>query len=305
MMRRKISICICFCLLAGVLFGCSKDKPNTSPTPDKKQEGMVTPSPTPKPIKNPEGDTVSGRFNPPTGYVRVASEAGSFAAFLQSHPLKEDGAPVLLFDGTERADAPQAAVLRLDISKTSNQQGPRALVRLRAEYLFAAGQTSQINYQFLSGFVFPFDKWCEGYRVEVDGKKVEWVLKDSPANDYAVLLSYLNTLFAYSNTSSLRAELQAVADIQAGDIFINGEAGAVMVMDVARAESTGEVVFLLAQSPSPTQEIYILNNSADSAISPWYSASDLPPLVTPTGSFTMEDLRRFNELPTGEAPAAD
>ncbi|MCL2748199.1 MAG: DUF4846 domain-containing protein, partial [Oscillospiraceae bacterium] len=264
------------------------------------------PTPTPPPIKVPTGATLQTRFHPPHGYVRTEADAGSFGAYLRALPLKGDGSRVLFYDGTERGDAPQAAVVSLSIDRTPLQQGPRAMVRLRAEYLYASGQTELIVYHFLSGFTFPFSKWCEGYRVEVDGSDVEWVSKGDPSDppDYDALLHYLATLFIYCNTQSmLLMDLVPASDMRQGDVFINKSSGAVMVVDTAVNEDTGDVVFMLAQSPMPTQEIYILQNRLKPALSPWYSMADLYPLLTPgDGSFESADLVRFNEQ---EPPTSD
>ena len=293
-MRRMLSVCVFFCLTAVLLSGCAQTpKPSNTPLPVETLEPLATPTPTPKPIKNPEGGILSARFNPPPGYTRQAQAEGDFGAYLQALPLKSDGSPVLMFDGSENPSAPQAAVL--DISKTSQQQGSRALVRLRAEYLFQTGQIDRITYHFRSGFVFSFVKWCEGWRVNVDGQNVEWVKKADPSGDHDALLSYMNTLFAYSNTLSLQAELQPAQDPRIGDIFINTQSGAVMIVDMAVSDDGTGRVFLLAQSPTPTQDIYILRNDADPALSPWYSASGLSTLTTPDGSFAWGDLRRFDE----------
>jgi len=279
-----------------MLSGCAGKKPAGSAPPPGGTPVPATPTPTPRPIKDPEGGTVSARFNPPPGYARTPLEDNSFGAYLRSLPLKADGEPVLLMDGTERPDAPQAAVLSISMCN-KNQQGPRALVRLRAEYLFQTGQAGRITYHFFSEFVFPFTKWCEGYRVNVDGRNVEWEKKAGPSGDHDALLSYLNILFAYSNAASLKKELQPATDMQPGDVFINDKS--VMIADMA-VNTAGETVFLLLQSPAPTQEIYILKNDNNPALSPWYSASELSPLVTPEGEFTLADLGRFDEQVNSE-----
>ena len=296
-MKKRLSLCFCLliCLMVGVLSACSKDDQDSSPPPSAAPPPVTTPVATWPPVIDPSGNTLLTRFNPPEGYVRVPVAEGSFGAFLRDLPLKEDGAPVLLLDGTARADVPQAAVILLDISGTSKQSGPRSMVRLRAEYLYSSGQTNLIVYHFLSGFTFPFSQWCEGYRVKVDGKQVEWVKSGDPSNDYKALLGYLNTLFVYSNTRALQLELMSANDAQLGDVFINSDSGAVMIADMAQNPNTGDTLFMLARGSSPTQDIYILQNVLDTSLSPWYSA--LYPLVTPEGEFTLEDLGRFNESP--------
>jgi hypothetical protein len=66
-----------------------------------------------------------------------------------------------------------------------------------------------------------------------------------------------------------------------------------MVMDVAIHESTGEKVFLLAQSYMPAQNIHLLKNWENSELSPWFSANFVEELITPEWTFKANDLRQF------------
>ncbi len=298
MKRTAIRMCAALLLMTICLTGCAKDssgdgKTTGSPTPAG-TEVSATPSQPPKPIKDAQGGTVITRFNPPAGYARVGSPAGSFGDYLQTLPLKEDGAPVLLFDGKQRQDAHHEAVIDLDIGKTDVQQGTDALIRLRAEYLFKTGKFDAISYHFMSGFECPFSKWAEGYRVKVSGKNVAWELKAEPSADYATFQKYLNTLFVYVNARSLPADLEIAGDMQIGDVFVNNESGGVMVIDMAESPGTGDTVFLLAQAKIPAQSIHILQNTANPALSPWYSYGELP-LTTPEGTYGANELFRFRE----------
>ncbi|MBK7139361.1 MAG: hypothetical protein IPH74_10160 [Bacteroidetes bacterium] len=68
---------------------------------------------------------------------------------------------------------------------------------------------------------------------------------------------------------------------------------AVIVVDVAKNEKTGETLFLLAQSYMPAQEIHLLKNPNDGGISPWYSADFGNVLITPEYTFTANQLKEF------------
>ncbi len=59
------------------------------------------------------------------------------------------------------------------------------------------------------------------------------------------------------------------------------------------APESGELVFLLAQSFMPAQEIHVLKNAVDPDKSPWVSAWFGATLVTPEWTFNAKDLKRF------------
>ncbi len=296
-MKKTVCLCLLAALLAGLLWGCAKDgKENVTSPPPASPTPTESPSPSPVSLKEPLGNTITARFLPPSGFTRVTSSVSSFGDYLQHLPLKEDGAPVLLFDGRERLDSAHEAVINMDIGKTDVQQGSDALIRLRAEYLYNVSHYDEINYHFLSGFLCSFSRWSQGYRVKVDGKNVEWEKKEDPSTDYATLQKYLNTLFVYANTRSLIAELSKAAGMQLGDVFINTEFGGVMIVDMAVHPDTQETVFMLVQAKIPAQELHILKNENDPSISPWYRASDIDPLVTPEGTYQKDDLMRFDEI---------
>ena len=80
------------------------------------------------------------RFSAAGGLTRVAVAPGSFGDWLRHLPLLPPGAPVHLFDGRlkPRQDV-HAAVVDLDVGTRDLQQCADAVMRLRAEYLFASG----------------------------------------------------------------------------------------------------------------------------------------------------------------------
>ena len=108
----------------------------------------------------------------------------------------------------------------------------------------------------------------------------------------------MQMVFNYCGTASLSKEMQTKSDLEtitAGDVFIQGgfPGHAVMVMDVAEHRDTGEKLFLLAQSYMPAQEMHILKNFNDDAISPWFSVNFVEQLNTPEWTFTKDDLKQF------------
>src|SRR5262245_29113468 len=95
----------------------------------------------------PTPDTLASRIAPPPGFERVAVERGSFAAWLRGLPLKAPGAPVLLHTGAPkpRQDV-HAAVVDIDVGTRDLQQCADAVMRLRAEWLFAGDRAREIAF---------------------------------------------------------------------------------------------------------------------------------------------------------------
>lgn len=238
------------------------------------------------------------RFNPPEGFQRIAYAYNSFGSYLRNVPLKPTESKVHLYDGTMKGyQGGAAAVLDIDVGDRDLQQCADAVMRLRAEYLFAEEKYDEIHFNLTNGFRVDFSQWAAGFRVKVEGNKTWWVHTAKPSKSYATFRRYLNFVFAYAGTLSLSKELKSVAldDLQAGDVFIQGGSPghAVLVMDVAELPASGEKVFLLAQSYMPAQDIHVLKNLNRSKISPWYSVKELDKLYTPEWTFSSTDLKRF------------
>jgi hypothetical protein len=149
------------------------------------------------------------------------------------------------------------------------------VIRLRAEYLFAAQKQNEIAFHFTSGDKAVWSDWKKGIRPTVRGNHVSWKAAAKPDSSYENFRRYLNTVFRYAGTLSLSKELTPVSDpsrVEIGDVFIQGGSPghAVIVADVAE-NNNGERVFLLAQSYMPAQQIEILRTPLFPR-SPWYPA---------------------------------
>ncbi|MFM7900491.1 MAG: DUF4846 domain-containing protein [Bacteroidota bacterium] len=250
------------------------------------------------PLEFPDGSTLMTAINTPPGYKRVPVENNSFEEYLRKLPLKPAGTPVRLYDGTLKGNQnAHVAVVDLPIGKKDLHQCADAVMRLRAEYLWKRGLYSQIHFNFTSGFRFDYSKWKEGYRIQMEGNKATWVKKANPSNTYTDFWKYMEMVFSYAGTSSLEKELKPVtlADMQIGDPFIKGgfPGHAVVVVDMAVHESTGEKLFLLAQSYMPAQETHVLKNPNDAGLSPWYALDFDGELTTPEWTFGRQQLKRF------------
>lgn len=248
----------------------------------------------------PNGTTVETRFKVPQGFVRKDAASNSFGSFLRKLPLKAHGSKVKLYNGAIKENHNvYEAVVDLDIGKKDLQQCADAVMRLRAEYLFKERKFDKIHFNFTNGFRVNYTEWVKGKRMVVKGNKTYWVQRESSSNTYDDLRKYLELVFTYAGTMSLKEELKPVKieDIQIGDVFIQGgqPGHAVIVVDVAENNSTGKKVFLLAQSYMPAQDIQILKNTKDSNLSPWYSFEIGEQLKTPEWIFSRNSLRRFEE----------
>jgi len=245
-------------------------------------------------------ETLAGRIAPPMGYRRLPAAPASFASWLRGLPLKPAGTPVRFHDGREkRYQAGAFAVIDLDVGAADLQQCADAVMRLRAEFLRAREREEAIAFDFTSGMRARWPEWRAGARPVVNGADVSWMPRRTSADrSYASFRRYLDAVFTYAGTISLRRELIHVADparIEPGDVFIQaGSPGhAVIVLDVAQNHG-GERVFLLGQSFMPAQDFHVLvNPGADG--SPWYTVQPDRPLVTPEWRFNWDDLRRFGD----------
>lgn len=246
---------------------------------------------------NEDGKVISERIDVPEGFVRIATEEGSFGEYLRRLPLKPHGSPVLYFNGEIKPAEVHVAVMDIDIGDRDLQQCADAVMRLRAEYLFSKGEFERIHFNFTNGFRADFSKWMQGNRVVINGNKTTWVKKTNESTDYQSFRKYLDIVFAYAGTASLTKELNPVAieDIQIGDIFIKGGSPGhcVIIVDMAINKETDEKLFLLAQSYMPAQEIHLLKNLNNDDGNPWYSLKDDESLDTPQWDFSIEQLMRF------------
>jgi hypothetical protein len=246
-------------------------------------------------------ESLAARVAPPPGHTREAAPAGSFAQWLRGLPLLPGRPDVLLFDGRRKANQEaHVAVVDLDVGRRDLQQCADAVMRLRAEYLFAAGRKDAVGFNFTSGDRASFARWAAGERPVVRGSRVFWRRSAAADASHASLRRYLDVVFGYAGSASLARELDPVDpddSLRAGDVFIEpGFPGhAVIVVDTAVDDSTRTRVFLLAQSYMPAQQAHILRNPGAPALSPWYPEGFGSVLVTPEWTFARRHLRRFRD----------
>lgn len=240
---------------------------------------------------------VADRFAPPAGAQRVTTKPGTFAHYLRHLPLKPEGSAVHLYDGRMKPrQGVHAAVVDLSVGKRDLQQCADAIMRLRAEHLFASGQQDAIAFHFTSGFRAEWKRWRAGERIRVNGNKCTWANTAAPDASHGQLLKYLDMVFTYAGTLSLAKELvpAGAKPVEAGDVLIQGGSPghAVIVIDVART-ADGRTFFMLAQSYMPAQEIHVLKNLVNPVLGAWFELGAGTQLRTPEWTFAWDDRRRW------------
>ena len=211
----------------------------------------------------------------PTGYTHIENGDESFATWLQNISLKKDN-KVLLFDGSLKPNqTAQFAVLDISVGNKNLQQCADAVMRLRAEYLFAQKKFSEIFFRDNGSGVY---KFSEPYT------------RDN-------FTKYLDKVFGMCGTASLVKQLKQknnFNDIKAGDVLIRGgfPGHAVMVMSVAENED-GKKIYMIAQSYMPAQDIHVLQNPMNENLSPWYEIIENDIIQTPEYTFRKNELMQW------------
>ena len=229
--------------------------------------------------------------------MREPAAAGSFAEWLRALPLQPGRPDVRLFDGRRKGNqAAHHAVVDIDTGARDLQQCADAVMRLRAEYLYARGSFDAVRFDVTTGPPASLSGWFAGDRAVVKRNAVTWVRTAAPDRSYASFRRFMDTVFNYAGSASLARQLRALPDrsaLRAGDVFIRGgfPGHAVIVLDTAR-HPDGRRAFLLAQSYMPAQEIHVLRNPSRTD-GPWYDLEFGPELRTPEWTFTAGELRRF------------
>jgi hypothetical protein len=218
----------------------------------------------------------------PNGFLRIKAGDNSFAYYLRNLELKTENNTVHLFDGSVKPNQyVHFAIIKMDAGTRDLQQCADAVMRLRGEYLWHQKRYKEIHFNFLG-----------------DGKPRFYTEYAGGDFSYKKFRKYMDYIFAYANTSSLKDELVSVKtdDIMPGDVFIQKGSPyghAVIVADVAVNQETGKKLFLIAQSFMPAQEIHILINENNTSLSPWYDSDFGETLVSPQWVFNKSDLMRF------------
>ena len=215
-----------------------------------------------------------GQIPLPEGYTRIPADKDPFIGFLRSTGLKKNKT-VYLFNGLPKANQKaQFAVLDIDVGNQDLQQCADAVMRLRAEYQFAAKDYGDIIFADNNGTSYTF----------------------GPPYTKAHFRNYLHKVFGICGSASLSKQLKPaeMADIRPGDVLIHGgfPGHAVIVMDAAE-NIQGDRIFLLAQGFMPAQDIHVLVNPVNGTLSPWYKAGQNKIIYTPEYVFYAKELKKW------------
>ena len=211
----------------------------------------------------------------PAGCARVNYPVSSFSQWLRNVNLKRNKT-VYKFDGNPKDNqTAQFAVLDIPVGNENLQQCADAVIRLRAEYLYNTGKFNEIVFTDNNNTAYRFQ---EPYtRRNLD--------------------KYLKRVFGMCGSASLSKQLKEhieMKNIKPGDVIIRGgfPGHAVIVMDVA-TNNKGKKFYLLAQSYMPAQDIHVLINPGNRALSPWYEVTDVTKIKTPEYTFSKYELKRW------------
>lgn len=234
----------------------------------------------------------------PKGFKRVPYSNGQFGAFLRAQQFDPDNI-VHLYNGELKSNQNVAfKVLNIDVGSKDLQQCADAVIRLRAEYLYKEKKYDQICFKFTTGQNACWKEYARGMRATLNGNNIVWKKSATPDSSYKNFRTYLDLVFNYCGTQSLNRDLKSPnknQKIEAGDVFIQSRqpyGHALIVMDVAE-DGDRNRIFLLAQSYMPAQQIHVLKNFNNTAISPWYSLKDTDVLNTPEWQFNAQDRKHF------------
>ncbi len=243
------------------------------------------------------GNTIQTRFKLPEGFTRIKVDSTSFGFYLRNLPLKKVGVNVYLFNGDLKSNqSVHEAVVDISVGNKDLQQCADAVMRLRSEYLFKQRKFSEIHFNFVSGFKADYVRWRNGERISV-GNTVSWVKKTGKDTTYKSFMVYLEKVYTYASTLSLAKELTPIKieEVEIGDVIIRGGSPghAITIVDMVKNEATGKKMMLLAQSYMPAQEIHVLKNTNNTAISPWFDLNEFDKIYTPEWTFEKTEIKRF------------
>lgn len=243
------------------------------------------------------GQEIESRIMPPPGSQRLKLSDDCFGDWLRNLPLKPGRPEVMLYNGQPKGNqGVHEAVVNIDVEPRDLQQCADAVMRLRAEYLFACGKFEQIRFNFTSGDTAAYARWREGWRPVISGNRVSWRRKARLDRSYTNFRRYMTSVFSYAGTYSLARELplREEGTVRIGDVFIQGgfPGHAVMVVDMAENLSTGQRYMLLVQSYMPAQDIHLLRNLDTPELGPWFPVPE-GSLNTPEWYFPAGSVRYF------------
>jgi len=246
-------------------------------------------------------ESLAQRTNPPpAGFSRVPAEVGTYAWWLRHLPVLGPAEPLRYHDGTvvPRGNSTVAAIVDLDTGKRDLQQCMDVLLRLRAEYLRAAGLERRIAFRYVGGRYYTWSSWKKGLRPDRATPDLRLVPRAAWGDSRGNFLHYLQTLYYDTGTMHHQNEPKvAPADLAIGDFFVYAPSNAhatghaVVVLDLA-VSASGERRIVVGQGDTPATDFHVLRDPKGSAWFPIPATDFLGTFLWPT-PFSWDMLRRF------------
>lgn len=216
-----------------------------------------------------------GSIPTPRHYQRMALPENSFGSWLRKLPLRPDKT-IRLYNGKPRQDQSiQHAVVDIPIGSEDILQCADAIIYCRARYLYQSKQMTAISF--------------------TDNRGKLYTLPVHAGED--AMQRFLRKVFSYCNTASLAKQMKPIrfSELKPGDVLLRGgfPGHGALVADMCE-NSKGEKLFLLMQGFMPAQDIHVLRNFYEPAISPWYRLdTSYTTIYTPTYWFKNTEAKRF------------
>ncbi|MFL5810690.1 MAG: DUF4846 domain-containing protein, partial [Flavisolibacter sp.] len=191
--------------------------------------------------------------NSATFKPKQLSDTASWEFFLQHLPEKQG--PVVDYKGVPISfQEKHYALINYDVGTTDLQQCADALMRLRAEYLFARKRFEEIGFHFTDKQLYRFADYCNGKRPVPKGNSVQFISSSPHPKDLKSLRRYLDIVYTYAGTISLAAELKTTTDFAIGTIVIKpGSPGHCFIITDEATTSLGQKLFKLVEGYTPAQ----------------------------------------------------
>lgn len=221
------------------------------------------------------------------------TDSASWPFFLQHLP--QANGTVVDYRGQAMPDQAKAfAVLPYDVGSRDLQQCADALMRLRAEYLFAQKRFAEISFRFTSGEAYAYTDYLRGRTPVAVGNGVRFSSGAARQNNAVSLRHYLDYVYTYAGTLSLAAELKTADDFAIGTVVIKpGSPGhCFIIVDEATAPN-GERLYKLVEGYTPAQTLYVLRNDAEPALGCWHRLKKGQAIETASYLFSRYQLKTF------------
>lgn len=216
----------------------------------------------------------------PKGFERVNVKEKSFAAWLRNLEIKKSKNLHYYNGKLSNHQNWVYGIINIDVPSNGLQQCADAIMRLKAEYLYTTKQFQAIKFGNQKHFY-------------------SFLNDQNSCTSRDCFNRYLNQVFAFCGTYTLE-EMSKQKDefeaIEPTDLLVKGGSPghAMLVADVATNKNTGEKLYLLLQSYSPSEDVHIVVNQANSALGPWYKVEKNEQISTPGYTFAKQHLRSWN-----------